>query len=141
MVATATSERSIRHLPLSGLAWLLVRMGAGWFWLDQGSSHVQGTPSWVQPVESIAGVAMVLGAMVGVAASVALIAGWAGAHTATDWTLAAEIAAVAATIGLIWGWRVAGSLGFDHWLLGRVNGPQAPVESGTAHVVPGEPTR
>ena len=141
MVATNANTRTHRQLPLIGMAWVVVRIGVGWFWLDQGTAQARRGAAAVGTIESVAGVAIILGILVGVSASVALMVGWTGIATVAGTHLAIDAAAVAATLSLIWGWKVAGTIGFDHWLLARVRRAARPVERGTTSVAPQPPVR
>jgi thiosulfate dehydrogenase [quinone] large subunit len=109
---------NVRLAPL----WLPLRVAIGWLWLEVGWGRLGGLVALpggrggdlVAVVLTVAGIALMLGALVGPAAFVGgcLSAGlWAGEG------LVVAALQFAAVVWLILAWKTAGWIGLDRWLL------------------------
>ena len=111
--------------------WLVLRISLGWLWFEGGRRQLQsavgvsglGAPSTAQAmdiVQTLAGIALILGAFVGLAAFAGgllgsgLLPATAGAMTPMLFT---------AVVVLVLAWKTAGWIGFDRWLLPLIGMP------------------
>jgi uncharacterized membrane protein YphA (DoxX/SURF4 family) len=105
--------------------WLLLRVSLGWVWFDAGRHQLQGAGEigdlgepWIAQamaiVLTLAGIALILGACVGLAAFAgALVAG--GLLPATFGGMTPVL--FTAVVVLVLAWKTAGWIGLDRWLL------------------------
>jgi thiosulfate dehydrogenase [quinone] large subunit len=105
--------------------WLAIRVGLGWFWFDAGRRLLHeftwldgSNAAWVaQPAAiglTLAGIALILGAFVGVAAFAGGLL-WSG--LGTPGPLSFDPVLFAAAVWLVIAWKTAGWVGLDRWLL------------------------
>ena len=108
--------RTMLSDPRFAWIWLALRIAVGWILLNAGWRYLQ-TPGAVHSVAAIgltlAGIALILGALVGVAA---FIGGILSIPTMAS-IGPAGLALFAAIVWLVLAWKTAGWLGFDRWLL------------------------
>ena len=105
--------------------WLILRVSLGWFWFEAGRRHLQsavgigraGEP-WVAQalavVQTLAGIALILGAFVGLAAFAGGVVG-SGLVPATAGVMTPLL--FTAVVVLVLAWKTAGWIGLDRWLL------------------------
>jgi thiosulfate dehydrogenase [quinone] large subunit len=118
-------DPSIFHALLteSGLAWpwLVLRVSVGWVWLEAGwhqLQHVDAAIGWPAQASAIgltlAGIALILGLFVGIAAFACGLLGVGLLPAAAG--LPGPLL-LAATVWLVITWKTAGLIGLDRWLL------------------------
>jgi thiosulfate dehydrogenase [quinone] large subunit len=110
--------------------WLVLRVSVGWWWIEMGWPRTQSTagfgggPAWLGTAGSVgltlAGIALVLGALTGLAAFAGgclwgYLAGTGEALTAMSW--------FAASVALVLSWKTAGWIGLDRWVLPMLGMP------------------
>jgi thiosulfate dehydrogenase [quinone] large subunit len=104
--------------------WLVVRTSLGWWWIETGWPRMQhpsglgGGLGWMGTAGPIgltlAGIALVLGALTSLAAFAGgCLGGYVASHGGT-WT---EVPWFAASVVLVLSWKTAGWIGLDRWLL------------------------
>jgi thiosulfate dehydrogenase (quinone) large subunit len=101
--------------------WLGLRVGVGWFWLEAGWLRLNGNvAAGIDIVRdplamglTLAGIALILGALTGPAAFLGGILGSAALPVA----LLPAAVVFAAVVGLTLAWKTAGWIGLDRWLL------------------------
>ena len=105
--------------------WLVLRVSLGWFWFEAGRRQLQsavGTGGMGEPwvaqglaiVQTLAGIALILGAFVGLAAFAGGVVG-SGLLPATAGVMTPLL--FTAVIVLVLAWKTAGWIGLDRWLL------------------------
>lgn len=102
--------------PRLAWVWLVLRVGVGWFWLDTGWRGLHGSVAASNALaigQTLAGIALVLGALTGIAAFSGgvlqlLVPAVSGPFAA---------ALFAAVVLLVLAWKTAGWIGLDRWLL------------------------
>jgi hypothetical protein len=105
--------------------WLVVRVTLGWLWFDAGRRQLHGTAGFSAPgpplaaqaaaiVLTLAGIALMLGALVGIAA---FGGGLLGSGLVPPETLPVGPLPFVAAVWLILAWKTAGWIGLDRWLL------------------------
>ena len=109
--------------------WLVLRVGLGWLWLEAGWQRSRGSGAALddghrltQAVavgQTLAGIALILGVLTGLAALAGACLGAGLPADAAAWT--APLAAVA--VGLVLAWKTAGWIGLDRWLLPALGMP------------------
>lgn len=104
-------------------AWLVVRLVLGWRWLDAGWDRLQDAPAsgdLLAVAFTLAGIALILGALTGPAA-------FAGGSLGMALLVGAgrPVAALhfAAAVWLVLTWKTAGWIGLDRWLLPLIGMP------------------
>jgi thiosulfate dehydrogenase [quinone] large subunit len=101
--------------------WLGLRVVAGWFWLEAGWLRLNGdvaagVSTMPEPLAiglTLAGIAVILGALTGPAA---FIGGVLGSAMMPAALLPAPVV-FAAAVGLTLAWETAGWIGLDRWML------------------------
>jgi thiosulfate dehydrogenase (quinone) large subunit len=96
--------------------WLVLRVAVGWFLLNAGWRQLQGlgaVPHVAAIGLTLAGIALILGALVGISAFV----GGSLAVLTSASTGPAGLALFAAIVWLVLAWKTAGWIGLDRWLL------------------------
>jgi thiosulfate dehydrogenase [quinone] large subunit len=97
--------------------WLALRVVLGWLWLEGGWFRLQGASGAEDPLAiglTLAGIALILGALTGPAAFVG------GCLSIGLWDSAGVPVVTflfAAVIWLMLAWKTAGWIGLDRWLL------------------------
>ena len=101
--------------------WLAVRVGVGWFWLETGWLRLTGYAAGIDTVRdplaiglTLAGIALILGALTGPAA---FIGGILSSAAVVSAALLPAAVVFAAAVGLTLTWKTAGWIGLDRWLL------------------------
>ena len=112
--------------------WLVLRVSLGWFWFEAGRRQLQsvvglgsaGEP-WVAQalaaVQTLAGIALILGAFVGLAAFAGGMVG-SGLLPATVGVMTPLL--FTAVVVLALAWKTAGWIGLDRWLLPLLGMPR-----------------
>lgn len=118
--------RNTRYAPL----WLLPRVALGWVWLDAGWRQLGDLPApvghlatgaggpatlgFAAIVLTLAGIALILGALTGLSA----VVGWVfGAVFFSGMNLPVAALQGLVVVGLMLAWQNAGWIGLDRWLL------------------------
>jgi thiosulfate dehydrogenase [quinone] large subunit len=122
---------NVRYAPF----WLALRVAVGWLWLEAGWGRLGrfSTPfgqllspqpgrgaDLVAAVLTIAGIALMLGALVG---PVAFLGGCVSAGLWAGEGIGFAALQFAAVIWLILAWKTAGWIGLDRWLLPALGAP------------------
>lgn len=103
--------------------WLIPRVIVGWHWCNAGWQALQPANGAYRPsdlaslgavTETLAGIALMLGILTGVAAFVGGCIQFGGAFAESG---AMNIVAFTAVISSVLAWKTAGWIGFDRWLL------------------------
>lgn len=103
--------------------WLAVRVVVGWFWLEAGWLRLDGGVSadgmsgGADPVAvglTLAGIAVILGALTGPAA---FVGGILSSGAAMSAALLPAAVVFAAAVWLTLAWKTAGWIGLDRWML------------------------
>jgi thiosulfate dehydrogenase [quinone] large subunit len=101
--------------------WLVLRVSVGWVWLEGGWHQLQhggsgnGWPAHAGAIGlTLAGIALILGAFVGIAA---FAGGLLGISLLPAGVGLASALLFAATVWLVITWKTAGWIGLDRWLL------------------------
>jgi len=101
--------------------WLVLRVSVGWVWLEAGWHQLQhggsgnGWPAHVGAIGlTLAGIALILGAFVGIAA---FAGGLLGISLLPAGVGLAGSLLFAGTVWLVITWKTAGWIGLDRWLL------------------------
>jgi thiosulfate dehydrogenase (quinone) large subunit len=105
--------------------WLVLRVSLGWLWFEAGRHQLQsaggiggvGEPGLgpaMATVQTLAGIALILGAFVGLAAFAGGVLG-SGLFPATAGVMTPLL--FTAVIMLVLAWKTAGWIGLDRWLL------------------------
>jgi thiosulfate dehydrogenase [quinone] large subunit len=103
----------IRFAPI----WLTLRVVLGWLWLEAGWSRLQGASGSGDPLAvglTLAGIALILGALTGPAAFIG------GCISIGLWDAAGGQAIALLFAAVVWlalAWKTAGWIGLDRWLL------------------------
>ena len=111
--------------------WLVLRVSLGGFWFDAGRRQLQGAvgiggvgvPWAVQAMtvlQTLAGIALILGAFVGLAAFIGGVLG-SGLLPATAGVMTPLL--FITVVVLVLAWKTAGWIGLDRWLLPLVGMP------------------
>lgn len=114
--------RAVLGDPRNAWVWLFVRLAAGWLLLDAGWRQLQTPGDGTRIVAvglTIAGIALLLGVLAGVAA----FGGGALLAMAPLGSGLTGIALFAAIVWLILAWKTAGWIGLDRWLLPLIGMP------------------
>ena len=116
---------NVRYAPV----WLFLRVAVGWVWLETGWGRLSGVPTplgqlvsarqgraadLVAAILTIAGIALILGALVG---PVAFLGGCLSAGLWAGTGIGFAALQFAAVVWLILTWKTAGWIGLDRWLL------------------------
>ena len=105
--------------------WLVLRISLGWLWFEAGRRQLQGgvgiggagQPGVAQAlatVQTLVGIALILGAFVGLAAFAGGVLG-SGLLPATAGVMTPLL--FTAVVVLVLAWKTAGWIGLDRWLL------------------------
>ena len=111
--------------------WLALRVTLGWLWFEAGRHQLQSAPgfggpgnSWVAQAmaaaQTLAGIALILGAFVGIAA---FAGGVLGSELLPPTAGVIPPLLFTAVIVLVLTWKTAGWIGLDRWLLPLVGMP------------------
>ena len=111
--------------------WLVPRVGLGWLWFEAGRHQLQrrvgigdlgGSPitQVLAVAQTLAGIALILGAFVGLAAFTGRMLG-SGLLPATTGVVTPLLFTV--VIVLVLAWKTAGWIGLDRWLLPLIGMP------------------
>jgi thiosulfate dehydrogenase (quinone) large subunit len=104
---------NVRFAPI----WLALRVVLGWLWLEAGWTRSQGASGSGDPLAvglTLAGIALILGALTGPAAFVG------GCLSIGFWDAAGGQAIALLFAAVVWlalAWKTAGWIGLDRWLL------------------------
>lgn len=111
--------------------WLTLRIALGWFWFESGRRQLQSASGFAGPGDSwasqaiaaaqtLAGIALILGAFVGLAAFAGGVLG-SGFLPATAGAMPPLL--FIAVVVLMLTWKTAGWIGLDRWLLPMLGMP------------------
>jgi thiosulfate dehydrogenase [quinone] large subunit len=118
---TPLSSRLFQSTGAVTWVWLVLRIWLGWQWLSVGWSTLGQQPQWPAVAHVLLGLALIVGAFVGIAATAGVVEDVVALATGAQ--AEADPLQLAAAILLVLAWKNAGYLGADRLLLRLFGAP------------------